>query len=81
MKKIEMGTIVRTVVLGVALVNQALTAAGKNPLPFAEETIYEIATVAVTIIASLVSGWKNNSFTKEAIEADKLLRELKEERE
>ena len=75
--KIETGTIVRTIVLIITLINQALTASGKNPLPFAEETMFQFITVLTTIIASLIAGWKNNSFTPEAIEADKVLQELK----
>jgi len=75
--KIETGTIVRTIVLIITLINQALTASGKNPLPFAEETMFQFITVLATIIASLIAGWKNNSFTPEAIEADKVLQELK----
>ena len=33
-------------------------------------------TSVITVIAALVSGWKNNSFTKEAIEADKVYDKL-----
>jgi SPP1 family holin len=70
-------TIIRTIVLVVALVNQILTSMGKNPLPFAEDTIYEAVTLIATIGASAWSWWKNNSFTKNAIKADSYLAELK----
>lgn len=76
--KITTETVIRTLVLIVALVNQALTSLGKNPLPFSEDTIYEAVTLAVTIGASAWAWWKNNSFTKEAITADALLSELKQ---
>lgn len=72
-------TIIRTILLVVALVNQALTASGKNPLPFAEETIYELLTILFTVGASVWAWWKNNSVTKEAIAADEFMRELKEQ--
>jgi len=72
-------TIIRTILLVVALVNQALTASGKNPLPFAEETIYELLTILFTVGASVWAWWKNNSITKEAIAADEFMRELKEQ--
>ena len=72
-------TIIRTILLVVALVNQALTASGKNPLPFAEETIYELLTILFTVGASGWAWWKNNSVTKEAIAADEFMRELKEQ--
>ena len=38
-RKIETGTIVRTAVLGFALLNQVLTISGKNPLPFSNEEV------------------------------------------
>lgn len=71
------GTIVRTAVLTFALVNQVLTIAGVNPLPFTNEEFEEGFSMALTVGASLWSWWKNNSFTKNAIEADKYLDELK----
>lgn len=77
--KISTDTIIRTVVLVVALVNQVLTATGKNPLPFSDDVIYEAVTLAVTIGASVWAWWKNNSFTKAAIEADQYLKGLKTE--
>lgn len=75
--KIKVETIVRTIVLAIALVNQSLTAMGKNPLPFADETLYEFLTILFTFIASGWAWWKNNSFTKNAIAADAVLSELK----
>lgn len=72
-QKVTAATIIRTVVLALALINQTLTAIGKNPLPFAENDVYEFLTLAVTIGASLWSWWKNNSFTKNALQADQLL--------
>lgn len=68
--KVSKETIIRTIVLVVALVNQILTSLGKNPLPFSDDLIYEFATLAVTIGASAWAWWKNNSFTQEAITAD-----------
>lgn len=76
---ISTDTIIRTVVLVVALVNQVLTATGKNPLPFSDDVIYEAVTLAVTIGASVWAWWKNNSFTANAIEADRYLKDLKTE--
>ena len=72
-------TIIRTILLVIALVNQALTASGKNPLPFSDETIYELLTILFTVGASVWAWWKNNSVTKEAIAADEFMRELKKQ--
>lgn len=75
--RISAGTIARTVVLIVSLVNTILTAVGKNPLPYADTDVYNGVSALITVVVSLVAWWKNNSFTKEAIEADKTLKALK----
>ena len=75
--KISKETIVRTVVLVLVLVNQILTATGKNPLPFSEDAMYEGLSAVFTAAASLWAWWKNNSFTQGAIEADKYLADLR----
>ena len=77
--KIKADTIARTIVLILALVNQVLAMCGKNVLPFADETIYELVTLLFTIGASAWAWWKNNSITKNAIEADEYLTQLKKE--
>lgn len=78
---ISKGTIARTVILILALVNQVLTMCGLNPLPFSEDMIYELITLLCTIGAAAWAWWKNNSFTKNAIEADKYKKELDEKLE
>lgn len=75
--KIKTDTIIRTIVLFIALLNQVLTSMGKNPLPFSDDLIYEAVTLAVTIGASAWAWWKNNSITKKAIVADEYLKSLK----
>jgi SPP1 family holin len=69
--KISAGTIARTACLLLALLNQVLCALGKSPLPIESETLNQLVTSGITVIAALVAWWKNNSFTKEAIAADK----------
>lgn len=73
-RKIETGTIVRTAVLGFALINQILTISGKSPLPFSNEEVGQVVSTAITAGASLWAWWKNNSFTQAAIAADEQLR-------
>ena len=75
--KISAGTIARTAVLIAALLNQILTFAGKNPLPFSDDEIYSAITTLATAAASLAAWWKNNSFTAAAIRADKVMNDLK----
>ena len=76
---IKKETIIRTVILIVALINQVLTVTGASLLPISDEEITEILTLTLTIGASLWAWWKNNSFTKNALEADKVLESLKKE--
>ena len=77
MSKIKVSTIVRTVVLCLALVNQCLTMADLSPLPIEDAQVENLLTNVFTIAASLWAWWKNNSFTPAAIEADKVLEDLK----
>ena len=74
-KDVSVGTWVRTALLLVSLVNMILTAAGKSVLPFDDEQVADIVSVAFTAVASVVAWWKNNSFTSKAQEADKVLQD------
>lgn len=71
-------TIIRTVLLLVALINLILNAAGKNTLPFTNEEISEAIATIFTVLTALSAWWKNNSFTKEAIVADEYMESLKD---
>lgn len=73
-------TIIRTVALVVAFINQLLTTFGKNPMPYSDEEVYVILTTGVTIATTMWAWWKNNSFTQEALMADEIMREAKSER-
>ena len=68
---ITAGTIARTACLLLALLNQVLCALGKSPLPIESETLNQLVTSGITVLAALWAWWKNNSFTKEAIAADR----------
>ena len=74
---ITAGTIARTACLLLALLNQVLCAIGKSPLPIENETLNQLVTSGITVVAALIAWWKNNSFTKEAIAADKEYNRLK----
>lgn len=58
----DTGTIVRTILLIMVWVNQALALKGISPIPVDEVTI----STVITGIVSLIAWWKNNNFTKEA---------------
>lgn len=71
-------TIIRTVILVYALLNQILTITGHSILPIGEDQLTELVSVGFTIIVSIWAWWKNNSFTEEAIQADEYLERLRE---
>ena len=73
---ISAGTIARTLVLVLAIVNQILSACGKSPLPIESETLEQLVTAGFTTIAALIAWWKNNSFTTNAIKADQYMKDL-----
>jgi len=73
MKTIDKGTLTRTILLWLAIINQILTALGINPLPLDDNTV---STVITTVFA-LWAWWKNNSFTPHAKLADEFLKEAK----
>ena len=78
MKNIKTDTVIRTIILIIALVNQVLTALGKNPLPWSNEEIYSGLSAVATVAAAAWAWWKNNSFTNAAVAADEYMETLKE---
>ena len=75
--KISAGTIARTIILLLALINQCLSMAGVSPLPIEDEQVETVITTAWTVIAALIAWWKNNSFTQAALAGDALKDEIK----
>ena len=73
--KITSGTLARTIILALALINQVLSMCGIAVLPIEDAQVETIVTTLWTVIAAVVAWWKNNSFTAPAIETDKALRE------
>ena len=75
--KISTGTIVRTVILILALFNQIMSASGHAILPISDETAETAVSTIVTIVTAIVAWWKNNSFTKPALIGDQAMREAR----
>lgn len=69
-RTVSAATIARTAVLALALINQILSALGKPVLPIESGTLEQLISTGFTTVSALVSWWFNNSFTKEAIQAD-----------
>ena len=77
--KISSGTIARTIVLILALVNQVLSMLGYRIIPIEDEQVNDFITMLFTIGSALAAWWKNNSFTEAAIEGDKYKDIVKEQ--
>ena len=77
MKNISSGTIARTIILALALINQALVVFGKSPLNIADDDIATVVSLLFTIASTAVAWWKNNSFTQAAITADEYKDKIK----
>lgn len=76
--KIPPSTLARTAALALALTNQVLSATGHRVLPIESDQLEQLVSTGLTVAAALISWWKNNSFTPEAIEADSYLCQLRE---
>lgn len=74
---ISAGTLARTIILVLALINQVLVITGHSVLPIQDEQVELLVSTAWTVVASLISWWKNNSFTTPAIKADEVLKQEK----
>lgn len=74
-------TLARTIVLFLALINQVLVMLGYKVIPIEDETINNLITLIFTVVTALVAWWKNNSFTKNALAADEILKQLRENSE
>lgn len=72
------GTKIRTIAFAIACVNQAIASVGAVDLGNATANlIYNIISVAVTIIAGSFALYFNNDFTVEGETGTKLTREMK----
>lgn len=68
---ITKGTIIRTAVLVIALINQFLVSAGYSPLPINDENSELVVSTILTAVAAMVAWWKDNDITPDAREQKK----------
>ena len=78
---ITSGTIARTIILVLALLNQLLTATGHSVINISDESVNTLISTGFTIVTAIIAWWKNNSFTQSALKADEVMRELKSNKE
>lgn len=76
--KISKGTIVRTIMLIIVLVNMVLQHFGINIIKVDENEVVSLVETVINLAVIIVAFWKNNSFTDKAIKADEFLKNLKE---
>ena len=74
---ITAGTIARTIILALALINQVLSVTGHPVLPIEDAQIETLVTTGWTVIAAIVAYWKNNSWTAAAKAGDEVMKQVK----
>jgi SPP1 family holin len=77
--KITKGTIIRTIMLGIVLINYALKAAGIELINITESQITEVIEALVSIGVIVTGFWYNNSYSENAKKADEFMKQLNEE--
>ncbi|MED5223225.1 MULTISPECIES: phage holin [Bacillus] len=82
MKNFDKGTVIRTVLLFMALINQALILFGKPILPISEdqvtslaETLYLAGSMIFTIATTLAAWFKNNYVTDKGKQQKEVLKQ------
>jgi len=74
---IDTGTVARSLILLLALVNQILVSRGIAVLPIRDDQVNALVSILWTVASSVWAWWKNNSVTRFAQAADNHLRDLK----
>lgn len=77
LKNVTAGTIARTLILILALINQLLSASGHAVLPIEDAQVETLVSTIWTVVAAVAAWWKNNSVTAAAQEADVIMKDLK----
>lgn len=70
LKGVTVQTWVRTAILIVALINQALVILGISRNEISLDSWANYGTYLLTVVSTIWAWWKNNSFTQKAQEAD-----------
>ncbi len=73
---ISAGTITRTVLTFLAFVNAGLEMTGHSVIPVDSEALSTFISMGFMGAMTLISWWKNNSFTQNALKADKIKKGL-----
>lgn len=76
--KITKSTIIRTVLVAIVLVNFVLEKCGVDVIKTDESTVSMWLEFVIEMAVIVVGFWKNNSFSENAIKADRFLAQLRE---
>lgn len=76
--KISKWTIVRTIMFIIVVVNMVLQHFGIDIIKVDENQVLNFVEIALELAVIVTTFWKNNSFSKKAIQADEFLKTLKE---
>lgn len=77
--EITAGTIARTIILALALINQLLSATGHAVIPIEDATVETLVSTCFTVVVAIIAWWKNNSFTYPARLGDFHMRKARRE--
>lgn len=76
--KITKGTLIRTAVLAIVIINMILKQMGLDLINVTESQIGDFIEMLISVATIIVAWWENNSVSQNAIRADMFLQQLKE---
>lgn len=79
-KQERITAIVTLIVQMFTIINAFFVAAGKNPIPFDENTITETLTYIITIAWNVWVWWHNNNVTEASVDGQKVTTMEKEKK-
>jgi SPP1 family holin len=74
--KITKGTIVRTIMLALVIINYVLKQIGYDVINVNESDVGQFVEMVISVATIITCYWKNNSITPKAIEADNFMKSL-----
>lgn len=76
--KITKGTIIRTAVLVIVIINMILKQLGMDLINVTESQVGDFIEMLISVATIIIAWWENNSVSQNAIRADMFLQQLKE---
>jgi SPP1 family holin len=74
--KLQIGAVIRLVALIITWINQIAVTFGGYSIPYVSDSVIYLISTTITIIATAVVYWMNNSWTVNAKTADAILEAL-----